>query len=303
MANIKRDDFARAAFEQHLSEAASGRANIESKGSCGRNAEGIEGGNEQASKAAAAATTLDVCHDTETGNWRYSGIVAVMGTALKDSSVVSIDYHIENQLSAQGYRDALRAPAVTDGAVLPTTSGARLARFSVDAAPLSLGSLRNTAKISIADPLAPASPPFSLASSEVFAAAVCGCQVPKGCTRTQGYWGNKPGVLWRTPYARENMFFSSGLSWQSLFDTAPRGGNAYVILAHQYQAALLNIAAGASAPPGIQTVLANARTFFNSGATLASCGASACATQKSWAGILDTYNNGQYPGAPKHCTD
>ena len=97
------------------------------------------------------------------------------------------------------------------------------------------------------------------------------------------------------------MFFSSGLTWQQILETPPAGGNAYLILAHQYIAARLNRASGASAPAGVQTVLHHATTFFSGGTTLDSCGGSACGTQKTWAGILDTYNNGQYPGAPAHC--
>ena len=46
-----------------------------------------------------------------------------------------------------------------------------------------------------------------------------------------------------------------------------------------------------------------ATTFFSSGTNLDSCSNSQCATQKNWASILDTYNNGLYPNAPKHCSD
>lgn len=251
--------------------------------------------------APAAEATLDVCHDELSGAWRYSGVVSVSGAA--DGSVVGIDYWIQNKTSAEGYADVLRAPKLADETVLLTESKARIARFSVDAAPLPLGTLRNASRIQISDPLAPASTPLSLAAGFETMAAVCGCPKPTGCVRTQGYWSNKPGVSWPAPYSRTAMFFSSGLTWQQLFDTPPAGGNGYVILAHQYMAALLNRAAGASAPSGIQTVISNATAFFASGTTLDSCGASSCATQKNWAAILDTYNNGAYPGAPGHCPE
>lgn len=120
--------------------------------------------------------------------------------------------------------------------------------------------------------------------------------------RTQGYWGNKPNVLWPAPYDRKAWFFSSGLTWQQVLDSPVRG-NAYLILAHQYIAAVLNRAAGASAPSGVQGVISAATDWFRGGATLSSCGPGECALQKTWAGTLDVYNNGEYPGAPQHCAD
>lgn len=129
------------------------------------------------------------------------------------------------------------------------------------------------------------------------------CPKPTGCTRTQGYWKSKPGVVWPSPYNRNAKFFSSGLTWQEVLDTPPKGGNAYLILAHQYIAAVLNRARGASAPPAVQRVIDSATAFFSSGTNLDTCGESECEAQKNWAAILDTYNNGRYPDAPLHCRD
>jgi hypothetical protein len=33
------------------------------------------------------------------------------------------------------------------------------------------------------------------------------------------------------------------------------------------------------------------------------CVKGACQLQRSWARILDEYNNGDYPGAPNHCDE
>lgn len=250
---------------------------------------------------AAAISTLDVCQDTASGHWLYSGVVAVSSASLRDSSVLGIDFHIENKTSSLGYVDALRANRLADD---PASTGpARVARFAIAAPPLLLGSLRNSVQVDIHEPLAPTRAPLRLAAQFEVATAICGCPKPTGCTRTQGYWKSKPGVLWRAPYSRTAMFFSSALTWQQVLETPPKGGNGYLILAHQYIAAVLNRASGASAPAGVQSVIDSARTYFQSGTTPASCGGSACETQKSWAGILDTYNNGQYPGAPAHCPD
>lgn len=253
--------------------------------------------------APAAAATLDVCHDTLTGNWRYSGMLAVSGSAVPAGSVLKIDSWVQNNASPAGYVNPLAAPSITDETALPSTSGSRMARFNIDAAPLLLGTLRNLTRIQVFDPLAPASTPLQLLAFAELGAVVCGCQHPKGCSRTQGYWKSRTGVVWPAPYSRSAMFFSGGISWQQILETPPKGGDGYLILAHQYTGAVLNMAAGASAPASIQTVIANATTFFNSGANLNTCSGSACETQKTWAGILDTYNNGLYPGAPNHCTD
>lgn len=250
-----------------------------------------------AQRAPAAATTLDVCQDLVTGNYHYSGVVAVRA----DAANLRASFAVQNRTSALGYLDALAlAPAASPG--VASASGARVLAFATEAAPLTLGSLRNAARVTLYDALDPLKLPVTLHASYELSTVVCGCQI-KGCVRTQGYWGNKPGVVWPAPFSRSAPFFSSTLSWQQIMDAAPQGGNAYIILAHQYIAAQLNIAAGASAPSSIQTIISQATAFFNSGANLDSCRGSDCATQKTWAGILDTYNNGLYPGAPKHCPD
>jgi hypothetical protein len=254
--------------------------------------------------APVALTTLDVCHNELTGNWRYSGMVAVSGAAIKTSSVVGVDYWIQNSTSSAGYANALRVPGIAGPAILSPTITARVSRFSVEGVPLLVGTLRNSSQIVIADLFAPSTAPLQLQSGTDYTQAVCGCQHPKGCVRTQGYWKSKPGVVWPAPYSRtETNFFSSGLKWQPILETSPQGGNAYLILAHQYIAAVLNGAAGASAPASVQTVINNAATWFASGVNLDTCSGSDCETQKNWAAVLDTYNNGQYPGAPKHCPE
>ena len=131
--------------------------------------------------------------------------------------------------------------------------------------------------------------------------ADCACP-PEGCVRTQGYWSNKPGVVWPSGFDRNAPFFSSELTWQQIMDR-PTRGDAYVNLAHQYVAAVLNRAAGASAPSAVHSVINAATAWFNSGVTLGTCTAGGCALQRAWAGVLDAYNNGVYPGAPQHCDE
>ncbi|MES2899868.1 MAG: hypothetical protein V4723_09080 [Pseudomonadota bacterium] len=257
----------------------------------------------QTKAAPQAIALLDICHNEVTGKWRYSGVVSVLTGAKPGQLAVNVDSWLQNKTSDAGYFNAFKADSLVDLALAASPSTTTVAKFDTEGAPLSLGSVRNNASVRIVDLANPASPTQNLQASGEFQAAVCGCQQVKGCTRTQGYWGSKPGVVWPAPYSRSAPFFASGLTWQQIMDTPPRGGNAYIILAHQYIAAVLNRAAGASAPTAIQTVINNATTFFSSGTNLDSCSASQCETQKNWAGILDTYNNGLYPNAPKHCPD
>lgn len=254
----------------------------------------------QASLTPAATVTLDVCQNDATGNWIYTGVAAVANGPL-DPASMRIGYTVQNKQNSAGFADVFTAPRMDDQATLSTTTSA-VSRYSIEAAPLVLGTLRGLARVQIGDPLNPASL-LRLEPSYEFTAAICGCPPPTGCTRTQGYWKSKPGVVWPSPYSRTALFFSSGLTWQGILETSAAGGNGYIILAHQYIAAVLNKASGASVPSGVQTVLNNAATYFSSGTTPASCGGSACATQKTWAGILDTYNNGQYPRGPGPCPD
>lgn len=70
-----------------------------------------------------------------------------------------------------------------------------------------------------------------------------------GCTRTQGYWkthaDSKKKKYDSTWDEYHNMkFYASGYTYYSILLEQPKG-NAYFILAHQYVAATLNLAAGA----------------------------------------------------------
>lgn len=241
----------------------------------------------------AAAATFDVCADEATGRWRYSGVVTAPGL---EGVQVRVDSRIQNQTSRDGYLDAATA---SSGMAQPRAGSTLVVPYSVEAPPLTLGVLRSAATVQLGTLTDPALRTLFVESEMMTADAVCGC-APKGCVRTQGYWGNKPNVIWPAPYSRTALFFSSSRTWQQILDTPPRG-SAYIILAHQYIAAVLNRAAGASAPSGLQSVINAATTWLRSGTVPSTCGPGDCATQKTWAGILDTYNNGQYPGAPKHC--
>lgn len=133
-----------------------------------------------------------------------------------------------------------------------------------------------------------------------------------GCTYTQGYWKNHTKYSaarrddgWDNigPLGEDTEFFLSGSTYLEVLKTAPKGGNAYFILAHQYIAAKLNVLNGTSAPELVTDVLAEAEALFNA-YTPAQIGAlkGSNALRKTFiehAKILDQYNNGII--GPGHC--
>lgn len=249
---------------------------------------------EAARAAPTASSTLDVCINEANGQWRYSGVVTVLGAG---DGKAAVNNQVQNQTTRAGFSNALPVQPAT----IATRAGETLVLpYVLEAAPLSLGVLRSVSSVQVYEQSgSPLGGLFAVQSAMVTPETVCGC-APKGCVRTQGYWGNKPNVVWPAPYSRKALFFASGLTWQQVLDTPPRG-SAYLILAHQYIAAVLNRSAGASAPSGVQSTIDAAATWFRSGTVPATCGPGQCALQKTWAGTLDVYNNGLYPGAPKHC--
>jgi hypothetical protein len=128
-----------------------------------------------------------------------------------------------------------------------------------------------------------------------------------GCTLTQGYWkthssygpAKKSDPTWDLVGGPDAPFFLSGKTWYQVFWTPPKG-NAYYILAHQYEAAKLNILGGASSTADVDAAIAWAETFFST------------YTPDNWpkglknqivtnAGVLGSYNEGLT--GPGHCDE
>jgi hypothetical protein len=109
-----------------------------------------------------------------------------------------------------------------------------------------------------------------------------------GCTLTQGYWKNH-SEEWSD--LADDLFFNSGKTYLQILQTPPKGGNVYLQLAHQYIAAKLNIAEGASTTPAVDAAITAAETYFSTGT----------GDITGLAGILDAYNNGLT--GPGHCDD
>ena len=133
-----------------------------------------------------------------------------------------------------------------------------------------------------------------------------------GCTLTQGYWKThskygpaaKPDPTWNLlpgGLGPDTKFFLSGQTWIQVFNTTPAGGNAYYILAHQYEAARLNVLNGASTTPAVDSALAWATTFFNTYKPSSSLTSSVRNAALSAASLLDSYNGGSV--GPGHCSE
>jgi hypothetical protein len=135
----------------------------------------------------------------------------------------------------------------------------------------------------------------------VYVADLC----DQGCTLTQGYWkthskyGPAPYDETWAAIGEDTLFFNSGRSWYRTFWTPPKGGDAYLQLAHQYMAARLSIEAGASAPPEVASALSQAEALFDAVGNRFNTTQSR--TARTLATVLDDYNNGVI--GPGHCSE
>ena len=143
---------------------------------------------------------------------------------------------------------------------------------------------------------------------------------PLGCCYTQGYWKTHSAYGPAGPYDEtwdlqdggDAEFFTTGYSWYEIFWMPPARGNAYIILAHQYMAAWLNInnvdPLKAADPTLVADTMAQAKAllafyaeelFITADDIEFSDNDRALAIEL--ASYLDMYNNGMLPGGPPHC--
>jgi len=133
-----------------------------------------------------------------------------------------------------------------------------------------------------------------------------------GCTLTQGYWKThskygpaaKPDPAWNLlpgGLGPDTKFFLSGKTWYQVFWTTPAGGNVYYILAHQYEAARLNILNGASSTAAVDSAIAWSTTFFNTYTPSSSLSSSVKNAALAAATTLGNYNEGAI--GPGHCSE
>jgi hypothetical protein len=255
----------------------------------------------------AASKTLDICVQ-EDGSWLFSGEISVWNEGAVATQGLQIKDSIQNKTGSGQFQDAILCQEFTGPQIPAGTTLATATVFSYSCVddPLT-GDIRNIARITILNHSGSLGTPKGPEPKATWIGGEpppCEEENECGCTYTQGYWGNKPGVVWPAGYNRTDPFFNSGMTWQGLLDATP-GGNGYIILAKQYIAAILNKANNACVPSGVQIIIDLATDFFTgAGTPSGACPQnSSCGLQKTWGGILDTYNNGTYPGGPAHCGD
>lgn len=129
-----------------------------------------------------------------------------------------------------------------------------------------------------------------------------------GCSLTQGYWKTHSS-FGPAPYddvwagLENSPFFLSGKTYYQVLWTSPQG-NAYYNLAHQYIAAVLNGANGASTD-AVQTALGDATALLSTYTPLQVAMLKKSSTVRAQfvqlASILDQYNSGAI--GPGHCSE
>jgi hypothetical protein len=90
------------------------------------------------------------------------------------------------------------------------------------------------------------------------------------CTHGSGYWKthSEHGPASYDPAwgllldGADTEFVGSGNSWYEVFQSAPKGGNAWYQLAHSYMAARLNELGGAAVPSEVAAALADAELLL-----------------------------------------
>jgi hypothetical protein len=257
-----------------------------------------------------ASKTIDICDPGDGVNWIYSGEVSVWNEGVTDTQGLKIfDCIQQKNVSGPNFTDQYCAVLTDLGVVvipgLTPEETAITFPYSFTAAPLDR-TIRNRAKVTITNHSGQTpGTPFGPEPKATYTGTVPppSCALECGCALTLGYWKTHPEA-WPTGFDPNAVFFSNTQSWLEVLQTEPQG-NGYYILAHQYIAAALNQANDACTPDGLFGTTGTftlADGFFSGGALPTSCPfASSCGLQKTWAAILDDYNNGLYPGGPEHC--
>jgi hypothetical protein len=275
-------------------------------------AQGASGATLQASK------TLDICVN-DNGSWKYTGEVSVWNTGTADASGLNITDCLQYK-SPTDKKDPQNVACLQNvqgstTSIPGLTQEVNALTFAYDfsglySTPLPTGTIRNSAQVNITNHsggnVTGPNPKYTWTGGQP---PLCNLPLPGGCTYTQGFWDNKPGVVWpASGPQRTDLFFNSGLTYQAIMDASVAGGNAYINLAHQYIAAVLNQANGATVPSSVLTYINLSAGFFSgytAGSSFCSSSASGCPVQLTWAAILADYNQGTgaYVNNPGHCGD
>jgi len=131
-----------------------------------------------------------------------------------------------------------------------------------------------------------------------------------GCTLTQGYWKthSKHGPApydntWDLRGGGDALFLGTGKSYYEILWMALKGGNAYLILAHQYIAAELNQLNGAYVPADVEDAMDQAEALliqYQDDLSIPKRGGDRALAIELYE-LLDDYNNGII--GPGHCSE
>jgi len=126
-----------------------------------------------------------------------------------------------------------------------------------------------------------------------------------GCSHTLGFWKNHP-ELWdqagEKTVLTTTAFFNSGKNYLTILGTPSAGGNAYIILAKQYIAAVLNTNGGASGNASVDAAIAGAAAYFAGAPAGIPNPVDPTRSQLiGWGTTLDQFNNGTI--GPGHCPE
>jgi hypothetical protein len=131
-----------------------------------------------------------------------------------------------------------------------------------------------------------------------------------GCTLTQGYWkthskyGPAPyDPTWDRKAGGDAEFLNTGYSYYEILWMNPRGGNAYLILAHQYIAAEMNVLNGAYIPAEVLDAWNQAEELlvqYEDDLSIPKRGPDRALAVQLYE-LLDDYNNGLI--GPGHCSE
>jgi hypothetical protein len=124
------------------------------------------------------------------------------------------------------------------------------------------------------------------------------------CTLTQGYWKNHE-ERWDDAadamvFLTSDTFYNSDATYHAILTMPPKGGNAYLQLAHQFIAASLNLNGASAGVAEVDDAIAGASAYFaGEAAGIPKPSGDTRAQLQAWATVLDDFNNGRI--GPGHC--
>jgi hypothetical protein len=255
--------------------------------------------------AVAAVTQVTVCKEGPAGTYNFTIVANTGNVSLPYGGSFTLTADECKTVAVQADLQGANLQSVTIAEVLPGPAGTLF--DEVDVYPV--GSVSGLGSPTTSTNPEVTAAPFGEDGGWVVVYKNINAPVT-GCTLTQGYWKTH-SEYGPAPYnntwallanGADEPFYLSGQTWYEVFWTAPKG-NAYYNLAHQFEAAVLNVLAGASAPAAVVNAILEADGLFTTytPAQIADLKGNDSLRQQflSLAGTLADYNEGDI--GPGHC--